>query len=98
MGTYDVHNVLEEDFLYVVDLNNGLLLSYTHWGANIKICQYVGECKLIKSLEKYEWDTAEIISNKYVFLSGLKNQSIVFIQFVKINFMLKTLKDLIFVK
>lgn len=67
----NVHNILEEDLPNVIDLNNGLLLSYTHCYADIKICQYDGEFKLIKSIEKYEWDTAELISNKYVILRGL---------------------------
>ena len=49
---YDVHNVLEEDLPNIIDLKNGLILSYTHCGADIKICQYEGEFKLIKSLEK----------------------------------------------
>ena len=66
----NVHNVLEEDLPNVIDLNNGLLLSYTNIRADIKICQYDGEFKLIKSIEKYEWDTAELISNKYVILRG----------------------------
>ena len=68
---YNVHKVLEEDLPNVIDLNNGLLLSYTHCGADIKICQYDGGFKLIYDLVKYEWDTAELISNKYVILSGL---------------------------
>lgn len=67
----NVHNVLEEDLPNVIDLNNGYLLSYTHMGADIKISQYDGDFKLIHCLEKYEWDTAELISNKYVILSGL---------------------------
>ena len=67
----NVHNVLEEDLPNIIDLNNGLLLSYTHCGADIKICQYDGGFKLVHSLEKYEWDTAELISNKYVILKGL---------------------------
>jgi len=66
----NVHKVLIEDLPNVIDLNNGLLLSYTNCGADIKICQYDGEFKLIKSIEKYEWDTAELISNKYVILRG----------------------------
>ncbi len=66
----NVHNVLEEDLPNVIDLNNGLLLSYTNIRADIKICKYDGEFKLIKSIEKYEWDTAELISNKYVILRG----------------------------
>ena len=67
----NVHNVLEEDLPNIIDLNNGLLLSYTHCGADIKICQYDGGFKLIKSIIKDEWDTAELISNKYVILKGL---------------------------
>ena len=67
----NVHTILEEDLPNVIDLNNGLLLSYTHCGADIKICQYDGEFKLINSIIKYEWDTAELISNKYVILKGL---------------------------
>ena len=68
----NVHNVLEEDLPNVIDLNNGLLFSYTHCGADIKICRYEGEFKLIKNIvDIYEWDIAELISNKYVILKGL---------------------------
>ena len=67
----NVHNVLEEDLPNIIDLNNGLILSYTHCDADIKICQYEGEFKLIHSIVKYEWDTAELVSNKYVVLRGL---------------------------
>ena len=69
----NVHKVLIEDLPNLIDLNNGFLLSYTHCESDIVIIQYDGEFKLIKKMIdlKYEWDTAELISDKYVLFKAL---------------------------
>jgi len=70
-----VHKVLIEDLPTIIDLNNGFILSYTHCESDIVIVQYDGEIKLIKKIieKKYEWDTAELISDKYVLFKALSS-------------------------
>ena len=69
----NVHKVLLEDLPTIIDLNNRLIISYTHCGSDIAVIQYDGEIKLIKKIidYKYEWDTAELISDKYVLFKAL---------------------------
>ena len=69
----NVHKILIEDLPTIIDLNNGFILSYTHCESDIVIVQYDEEIKLIKKIieHKYEWDTAELISDKYVLFKAL---------------------------
>ena len=69
----NVHKVLIEDLPSIIDLNNGLIISYTHCGSDIAVVQYDEEIKLVKKIieQKYEWDTAELISDKYVLFKAL---------------------------
>ena len=69
----NVHKVLIEDLPTIIDLNNGFIISFTHCGSDIAVVQYDEEIKLIKKIieNKYEWDTAELISDKYVLFKAL---------------------------
>ena len=67
----DVHNVYNDDFASVKDLNNGYLLSKMKDDQNFKIIQYEGDFKIIKSFDDYEIDDACLISDKYVVLKGV---------------------------
>lgn len=69
----NVHKVLIEDLPTIIDLNNGFIISFTHCGSDIAVVQYDEEIKLIKKIieKKYEWDTAELISDKYVLFKAL---------------------------
>jgi len=69
----NVHEVLIEDLPTIIDLNNGFIISFTHCGSDIAVVQYDEEIKLIKKIieNKYEWDTAELISDKYVLFKAL---------------------------
>ena len=67
----DVHNVYNDDFASVIDLNNGYLLSKMNDDENFKIIQYEGDFKIIKSFDGYGLHDACLISDKYVVLKGL---------------------------
>ena len=59
----DVHNVYNDDFASVKDLNNGYLLSKMKDDQNFKIIQYEGDFKIIKSFDDYEIYDACLISD-----------------------------------
>ena len=67
----NVHNVYNDDFASVIDLNNGYLLSKMNDDNNFKIIQYEGDFKIIKSFDDYTLHDACLISDKYVILKGL---------------------------
>ena len=69
----NIHKVLMEDLPTIIDLNNGFIISFTHCGSDIAVVQYEEGIKLVKKIieEKYEWDTAELISDKYVLFKAL---------------------------
>ena len=67
----NVHNVYDDDFARVIDLNSGYLLSMMNDDHNIKIIQYEGEFKIIKSIDGYQLHDACLISDKYIVLKGL---------------------------
>ena len=69
----NIHKVLIEDLPNIIDLNNGFIISFTHCGSDIAVVQYDEEIKLVKKIieKKYEWDTAELISDKYVLFKAL---------------------------
>ena len=68
----NVHNVYDDDFARVIDLNSGYLLSMMNDDHNIKIIQYEGEFKIIKSIDGYQLHDACLISDKYIVLKGLR--------------------------
>ena len=69
----NIHKVLIEDLPNIIDLNNGFIISFTHCGSDIAVVQYDEEIKLVKKIieKKFEWDTAELISDKYVLFKAL---------------------------
>ena len=69
----NIHKVLMEDLPTIIDLNNGFIISFTHCGSDIAVVQYDEGIKLVKKIieKKYEWDTAELISDKYVLFKAL---------------------------
>ena len=69
----NIHKILIEDLPTIIDLNNGLIISFTHCASDIAVVQYDEGFKLIKKIieKKYEWDTAELISDKYVLFKAL---------------------------
>ena len=69
----NVHKVLIEDLPTIIDLNNGFTISFTHCDSDIAVVQYDEGIKLVKKIieQKYEWDTAELISDKYVLFKAL---------------------------
>ena len=66
-----VHNVYNDDFGRVIDLNSGYLFSMMNDDKNIKIIQYEGDFKIIKNIDGYQLHDACLISDKYVVLKGL---------------------------
>jgi Txe/YoeB family toxin of Txe-Axe toxin-antitoxin module len=66
-----VHNVYNDDFARVIDLNSGYLFSMMNDDKNIKIIQYEGDFKIIKNIDGYQLHDACLISDKYVVLKGL---------------------------
>lgn len=68
----NVHNVYNDDVARVIDLNSGYLLSMMNDDKNIKIIQYEGEFKIIKSIDGYQLHDVCLISDKYVVLKGLR--------------------------
>ena len=69
----NIHKILIEDLPTIIDLNNGFIISFTHCASDIAVVQYDEGFKLIKKIieKKYEWDTAELISDKYVLFKAL---------------------------
>ena len=67
----DVHNVYDDDIPRIIDLNNGYLFSFMNDDHNIKIIQYEGDFKIIKSLDGYTLHDACLISDRYILLKGL---------------------------
>ena len=68
----NVHNVYNDDVARVIDLNSGYLFSMMNDDKNIKIIQYEGEFKIIKSIDGYQLHDACLISDKYIVLKGLR--------------------------
>ena len=68
----NVHNVYDDDNPRIVDLNRGYLFSLMNDDKNIKIIQYEGDFKIIKSLDGYTLHDAGLISDKYLVLKGLE--------------------------
>ena len=65
------HNIDEEYYPVIIDLNNGRILSYSSFDSNIKIIEYYPEQKIIKNIDEYMLFNARLISDKYVLLMGL---------------------------
>ena len=68
----NVHNVYNDDVARVIDLNSVYLFSMMNDDKNIKIIQYEGEFKIIKSIDGYQLHDACLISDKYIVLKGLR--------------------------
>ena len=71
----NVHKVLMEDLPRIIDLKNGFIISFTNCFSDIAVVQYNKEFTLIKKIieNTLEWDTAELISDKYVLFTGVGN-------------------------
>ena len=67
----DVHNVYDDDVPHIIDLNSGYLFSMMNDDKNIKLIQYEGDFKIIKSWDGYTLHDAGLISDKYIVLKGL---------------------------
>ena len=67
----NVHNVYNDDFASAIDLNNGYLLSKMNDDNNVKIIQYEGEFKIIKSFDNIGLHDICLISDKFAVLKGL---------------------------
>jgi hypothetical protein len=66
-----VHNVYDDDFPGIVDLNNGRLFSWLNDDQNIKVIDYYPEQKIIYSKNNIDLHNAGLISDKYLILMGL---------------------------
>ena len=66
-----VHNVYDDDFPGVEDLNNGRLFSWLNDDDNIKIIEYFPKQRIIKSMNGYGLHNAGLICDKYLLLMGL---------------------------
>ena len=71
----NVHKVLMEDLPRIIDLKNGFIISFTNCFSDIAVVQYNKEFTLIKKIieNTLEWDTAELISDKYVLFTAVGN-------------------------
>ena len=71
----NVHKVLMEDLPRIIDLKNGFIISFTNCFSDIAVVQYNKEFTLVKKIieNTLEWDTAELISDKYVLFTGVGN-------------------------
>ena len=67
----NVHNVYDDDVPHIIDLNSGYLFSMMNDDKNIKLIQYEGDFKIIKSWDGYTLHDAGLISDKYIVLKGL---------------------------
>ena len=67
----NVHNVYDDDSPHILDLNSGYLFSYMNDDSNIKVIQYEGDFKIIKSIDGYTLHHAALISDRYIVLKGL---------------------------
>ena len=66
-----MHNVYDDDVPHIIDLNSGYLFSMMNDDKNIKLIQYEGDFKIIKSWDGYTLHDAGLISDKYIVLKGL---------------------------
>ena len=66
-----VHNVYDDDFPDVIDLNNGRIFSWLNDDGNIKVIEYYPNQKIIMSKNGITLHDAGLISDKYIMLMGL---------------------------
>jgi len=66
-----VHNVYDDDFPGIVDLNNGRLFSWLNDDNNIKVIDYFPQQKIIYSKKGVCLHNAGLICDKYLILMGL---------------------------
>ena len=66
-----VHNVYDDDFPDVIDLNNGRIFSWLNDDGNIKVIEYYPNQKIIMSKNGITLHDAGLINDKYIMLMGL---------------------------
>ena len=70
-----IHNVYDDDYPEIIDLNNGRILSWLIDDKNIKIIEYGHKPRIIKSINRYSLHNAGLISDKYIILMGLNDSN-----------------------
>ena len=68
----NVHNVYNDVFPGIIDLNNGRLFSWMKEDSNIKIIEYEPKIRIIISKNNYDLNNAGLISDKYICLMGFE--------------------------
>ena len=66
-----MHNVYDDDFPDLIDLNNGRILSWLNDDRNIKIIEYFPNKKILMSKNGFQLHDAGLICDKYIILMGL---------------------------
>jgi len=66
-----VHNVYDDEYPGVEDLNNGRIFSWLNDDKNIKVIEYFPKQRILKSMNGYGLHNAGLICDKYLLLMGL---------------------------